>query len=234
VTRRIEGEPAYVLHLRPYRESSALVELLTVHHGCISVVGRGMRQRRGRSIPVPFVRLRVGCSGRSALLSLTGFETERRIDLEGRALFSGLYLNELVLRLIRHDDPHAEVFAGYEAALESLAAGADVEGGLRRFEKLLLKESGYELTLEFDAESGEPVEPLRSYRFVPDIGVTAVEEPADERQIFSGAVLRAIAADDYRDITVRRAAKRIMRRALDPHLGDRPLASRTLFRREGT
>ncbi|MFW6345531.1 MAG: recombination protein O N-terminal domain-containing protein, partial [Halomonas sp.] len=26
-------EPAFLLHRRPYRETSALVELLTLHHG---------------------------------------------------------------------------------------------------------------------------------------------------------------------------------------------------------
>ena len=99
---------------------------------------------------------------------------------------------------------------------------------LRVFERLLLKECGYEVTFGLDAESGEPVQSGRSYRFVPDVGFHAVDEAVDDRLVFGGATLHAIAADDYSDAAVRRSAKQIMRRALAPHLGDRPIASRAL------
>jgi DNA repair protein RecO (recombination protein O) len=229
VTRRIDGETAYVLHARPYRETSSIVDLLTLRHGRLSVVVKGARGRRGTRVQ-PFGRLLVRCSGRGALLTLVGCESLSHRWLAGDALYAGLYLNELLLRLLRDDDPHPRVFEGYERALEALTAGVDVEPVLRVFERLLLKECGYELTLAITADSGTPVEPTAAYRFVPDSGFHGVAEPIDERLVYAGATLLAIDADDYADPRARRAAKYIMRRALAPHLGDRPIKSRALYR----
>jgi len=103
---------------------------------------------------------------------------------------------------------------------------------LRLFERLVLKECGYEVTFGFDAESGDAIEAGSSYRFVPDVGFRAVGEDVDDRLVFAGSTLLAIAADDYADVAVRRAAKQIMRRALAPHLGDKPIGSRALYRHE--
>jgi DNA repair protein RecO (recombination protein O) len=229
MTRRLSDEPAYLLHARAYRESSALLELLTAHYGCVSVVGRGLKGQRRRRVPTPFVRMRLACSGRGALLTLTAFETEGQHALEGDALFSGLYLNELLLRLVRHEDPHPALFDGYETALAGLAAGADVEACLRRFELLLLRECGYELTFDVDAGSGEPIVPDAVYAFEADHGFVRSDGLPDERGSFRGATLLAIKEDDLTDREVRRAAKRILRQALEPHLGARPLESRRLF-----
>ncbi len=229
MTRRIVDEPAYVLHVRAYRETSAIIDLLTLQHGRVSVVARGVRRARGGQ-PHPFGRLSVGCSGRGQLLTLAGYDSISHRWLTGDALYAGLYLNELLLRLLRDDDPHPVLFEGYEHTLDQLTETAD-EATLRVFERLLLKECGYEVTFGFDAESGEPVQSGRSYRFVPDVGFHAVDEAVDDRLVFSGATLHAIAANEYSDAAVRRSAKQIMRRALAPHLGDRPIASRALYRR---
>jgi DNA repair protein RecO (recombination protein O) len=232
VTRRIQNEPAYALHARPYRETSSIVDLLTLQHGRLSVVARGARTSgRGKSQPRQFGRLLVGCSGRAQLLTLTSCDTLSHRWLTGDALYAGLYLNELLLRLLRDDDPHPRLFEGYEDALDRLAAGGDPEPALRSFERLLLKESGYELTLTHAAESGDSIAGAAAYRYVPDVGFYRVSETIDERLVFDGATLLAIAANDYADGRVRRAAKQIMRRALAPHLGDKPLRSRTLYRR---
>jgi len=236
VTRRVVGEPAYLLHARAYRETSGLLEILTERYGRVSCVGRGLRGNRRSAAPVPFVRMRVGFGGRSALLNWNGFEVETTHTLEGRALFSGLYLNELMLRVLRDDDPHPSLFAGYERTLVDLEAGGDVdvEIPLRRFEKLLLRECGYEVTFDADAENGEEIDPAASYRFTADVGFTRCDEEADEARIFRGATLLAIRDDEYAGAHVRRAAKRILRRALQPHIGERPLVSRELFRRTGS
>ncbi len=232
MTRRIVGEPAYVLHARAYRETSALIDLLTHTHGRISVVARGVRRsRKGGGQPHPFGRLLVGCSGRGALLTLTGFDALSHRWLTGAALYAGLYLNELLLRLLRDDDPHPRLFEGYECALDGLLGG-DTEPPLRLFERLVLKECGYEVTFDIDAQSGDAIRDASNYRFVPDVGFHAVTDAVDDRLIFRGATLLAIAANDYGEAAVRRAAKQIMRRALAPHLGDKPIGSRALYRHE--
>ncbi len=231
--RRIVDEPAYVLHARPYRETSALIDLLTLQHGRVSVVARGARgSRRGSGQPQPFGRLLIACGGRGSLLTLTGCDALSHRWLTGEALYAGLYLNELLLRVVRDGDPHPRLFDGYETALDGLIGAANPEPALRRFERLVLKESGYEVTFDVDADSGEPVVATRGYTLVPDSGFHAVTQPIDERTVFAGSTLLAIAMDDYRDDGVRRSAKQIMRRALAPHLGDKPIRSRTLYRRD--
>jgi DNA repair protein RecO (recombination protein O) len=233
VTRRLHNEPAYALHSRPYRETSSIIDLLTLEHGRLSVVARGARKPgRGSRQPHQFGRILVSCSGRGALLTLTGCDTLSHRWLTGDALYAGLYLNELLLRLLRDDDAHPRLFEGYELTLDALAAGSEPEPALRRFERVLLRECGYEVTFTVVAESGERIAADRGYRFVPDVGFQGVAEAIDERLVFAGATLLAIAADDYSDERVRRAAKHIMRRALAPHLGDKPLRSRALYRRD--
>jgi DNA repair protein RecO (recombination protein O) len=148
-------------------------------------------------------------------------------------LYAGLYLNELLLRLLRDDDPHPRLFEGYEETLEELTASVDPEPALRNFERLLLKECGYELTLAHVAESGDAIVPGAAYRYVPDVGFYRVSESVDDRLVFDGATLLAIAESDFAGERTRRAAKQIMRRALAPHLGDKPLRSRALYRRAG-
>jgi DNA repair protein RecO (recombination protein O) len=229
VTRRFADEPAYVLHARPYRETSAIVDLLTLRFGRVSAVARGVRGgRRGAQPPRPFDRLSVACSGRAQLLTLTSFDSITPRWLTGDALFAGLYLNELLLRLLRDDDAHPAVFEGYEPTLDALSV--DAEPALRCFERLLLRECGYEITFDCDADTGAAINADACYRFAPDVGFQSVDEGADERHVYAGATLRAIDRDDYRDPGVRRAAKQIMRRALAPHLGDRPVGSRALYR----
>jgi DNA repair protein RecO (recombination protein O) len=232
VTRRIADEPAYVLHARPYRETSAIVDLLTLRFGRVSAVARAVRGgRRGAQPPQPFSRLAVACSGRTQLLTLTSFDSLAHRWLTGDALYAGLYLNELLLRLLRDDDAHPVVFDGYEHTLDALSA--DPEPALRCFERLLLKECGYEITFDCDADTGAAIDADARYRFIPDVGFQAVDDAVDQRHVFAGGTLCAIDRDDYRETHVRRAAKQIMRRALAPHLGDRPIGSRALYRQAG-
>jgi len=233
MTRRIHSEPAYALHSRAYRETSAIIDLLTLAHGRLSVVARGARRGGRRNAMVqPFGRVLIGCSGRSALLTLTSCEPVSHRWLTGHALYAGMYLNEILLRLLRDDDPHPRLFEGYECALDALASQADPEPALRRFERLLLKETGYELTFSIAADGAQVVSVAGAYRYIEDVGFQPVGEAVDERQIFSGATLLAIDAEDFAAAHVRRAAKQIIRRALAPHLGDRPLHSRALYQRD--
>ncbi len=89
------------------------------------------------------------------------------------------------------------LFDGLRSARWIASPTAPIEAALRIFERLVLKECGYEVTFGFDAETGEPVQSGRSYRFVPDVGFHAVDEAVDDRLVFGGATLLAIAADDY-------------------------------------
>ena len=135
---RVTDQPGIVVHTRPYRESSLLLSVLTLDHGLVTLVGRGVRGgRRGRALQ-PFTALRLGWSGRSSLGTLAGFEVEKQHWFQGNALASAFYLTELITRLLDEREPHSRLFAGVRWALEEMDRGPSFV--LRSFEKLLLEE----------------------------------------------------------------------------------------------
>lgn len=226
--------PAYVLHSRPYRDSSALVDLLSLHHGVQRVVWRGARGHRKGLTPQAFMPLLVGLVGRGDLKTLAQAETAGPYRLlQGQALFSGMYLNELLIRLMPPGDPQALIFAAYQHALEQLAGPALVEPVLRQFEWQLLEVMGYGFSLTEDAR-GDPVLPDQQYVWHADNGLLPVKQLTSSVSGLPGAGLLAMAQADWTAPYALRTAKLLMRQALAAHLGDRPLVSRQLFSTPGT
>lgn len=228
---RVTLQPAYILHHRAYRDTSALLELWTREHGRVGVVARGARaaNSRLRGVLLPFRPLLVSWAGRGELKTLTAVEGYGATPvLEGRALLSGFYLNELVLRMVQRQDPHPELFDAYETALAALVRPDEEERALRIFERDLLQALGYGMVLDTEADTGRPVDPARAYRYRIERGVLAAESGADGIPI-QGASLLALARGDLRDAESLADAKRLMRAVLKFHLGERPLKSRELF-----
>jgi DNA repair protein RecO (recombination protein O) len=219
------SQPAYVLHSRAYRETSALVDFLTPQ-GRLRAVLRGARGRAG-TLARPFVPLEVELRGRGELKSVGRLEAGGVPNLlSGEALFSGLYLNELLIRLLPAEDPHPAVFEHYALTLQALAQGRPLEPLLRAFEWRLLDQLGYGFALDVDLH-GQPIAAGGLYRLQADVGLVPVGQL--QPGIFQGAELLAMAQADWSAAGALAAAKRLMRQALAPHLGGRPLVSRELF-----
>lgn len=228
---RVNLQPAYVIHSRPYRDSSALLDVFTAEYGRIGLVARGARRqsRRGGSAALlqPFIPLLLSFSGRAQLKSLVATEAAPGVfALRGERLFSGLYLNELLVRLLHRNDAHPALFAAYDQALHALAGSTAVDAVLRRFELTLLDELGYGFDPGVEGGSSEPIHASRWYCYEPGVGLV---DGARGGSVFSGADLLAIAAGDFSG-SARPAAKRLLREALAAHLGAEPLRSRELFR----
>src|SRR6056297_1190597 len=171
------SESAFVLHTRSFRESSLIAELLTPNHGRVGVVARGGRRGRrgGAGALQPFTLLQTEWSGRGELRTLTQAESERHFPLAGERLFAGLYLNELLLRLLHREEAQPEIFEKYLHTLDALMAGDDLEPVLRRFELHLLADLGYGFALDHDVH-GETIAPEVQYRFLADEGLLPVAE----------------------------------------------------------
>ena len=231
---RVNLQPAFVIHRRPYRDSSSLLDVFTAEYGRINLVARGSRRqsRKGSSAAVlqPFTPLLVSFSGGLDLKTLTAVEPARRMPaLHGDRLFSGLYMNELLVRLLHRNDAHPRLFASYSEAVEVLGGLTLVDSVLRRFELALLEELGYRLDLEVDRASGQRIQQSAWYRFEPGLGLVACDKGGDGAGLaVSGGDLLAMAAGEFGG-TVRTAAKRLLREALAVHLGGEPLRSRELF-----
>ncbi|NND65979.1 MAG: DNA repair protein RecO [Halioglobus sp.] len=235
---RVNLQPSFVLHSRPYRDSSAIVEIFTAEHGRLSAVARGVRRqgkKGGRGgLLQPFVPLLVSLSGRTELKTLGAVESAGPpLALGGESVFSGMYLNELLVRLLHRHDPHPELFAAYSDALRALADDGAPDPVLRPFELFLLRELGYNLALDADGGTGAPIAPGERYRFHPEQGlVTVTGELPRGVGIYPGADLLLLANGEF-DGPARSTAKRLLREVLRYHLGDAPLRSRELFQAGG-
>lgn len=232
---RVALQPAYILHSRPYRDSSAILEVFSAEHGRISLVAKGARRRtRGGSnaaLLQPFTPLLLSFSGRSEMKTLTQVESAGvALSLRGDRLFSGLYVNELLMRLLHRHDPHPALFAAYGEAIGALATASSVDGVLRRFEFRLLEDMGYSFDLSSDGRTGEVVQENAWYHYHPDYGLVqrmGVADPA--RPAYAGSELKLMSRGEFTG-EARLAAKRLVRQALADHLGEAPLKSRDLFR----
>ena len=233
MTQRVDLAPAYLLHRRPWRETSALLEAFSREHGRVGLVARGARRPRSGLRPAlrPFTPLLLSWSGRGELATLRAVELAGRcVELERESLPGGLYMNELLMRLTHRHDPHPSLFDAYGAAVAELAAAHPVEDTLRRFEKRLLEAIGYGLALEHDAVSGQPLVREARYAYRRDQGPVRADGACADAVEVSGGTLLALAAEAPLAPGEQREAKRLMRYVLRGHLGDRPLATRSLFR----
>lgn len=230
---KVQLQPAYVLHGRAFRESSQLLEVLTRDHGRIGLVARGARgaKSRWRGILQPFRPLLVSWSRRGDLATLTGADQVAAPPaLGGEALYCGLYLNELTLRLLLRNDPHPEVFEQYRDTLGGLAGEEPLQTCLRLYEKQLLDATGFGLILDREAGGDSPVADNAWYDYQPERGPVRVSSSASGREgVVPGRALLALDAGvvDHGDWG---PLRRMMRRVLRHHLGDRPLASEALYR----
>lgn len=234
---RVLLQPAYVLHRRPYRDTSVLLDVFTPEFGRVGLVARGARQAKSRSAALlqPFQPVWISWSGSGELCTLNAVEGAGAARwLTGVSLMSGLYLNELLVRLLHRFDPHPELFTSYERVLGELgqvSPEAALETALRIFEKRLLAEIGYGLVLEHEADGAAPIEAGRVYAYHVGEGPRPYEASRDADTALSirGATLLALARECFSDAESLREAKRLMRAALAAQLGSKPLASRRLF-----
>jgi len=219
---RVEQQPAFILHSRPYRETSLLLDCLTRDYGRIGLVARGVRRERARiprALLQPLTPVQLAWSGRGELATMNHVEsTAAGFDLQGDALLCALYLNELVLRLTPRQDPQPNLFADYLTTLMRLAQGEAQAWTLRRFERDLLAHLGYGLVLDVEGETGVPVLPQREYGYRHESGPVAwTGNGAGVR--LRGAALLALAEDRPPADEDAGALKRLMRGAIAQHLG---------------
>ena len=221
----------YVLHVRPYTDTRVLVELFDRQQGRITTIFR-LSKKQGRATLAPFVAMLPVFSGRHELKTLVSIDARpsKQFNLFGKLSFCGLYINELVMRLLPQAHAHEDLFDAYEQCLAALSAVdnlPDAEPALRIFELKLAEELGYGINF-CETVTGEPLREYGFYRFNGE-GFVSVNEDEDAHSL-SGDVLLQIHAGDFRSQEARLAAKRLVRVFLNQLLDGKPLHSRELFR----
>jgi DNA repair protein RecO (recombination protein O) len=237
---QIEIQAAWLLHSRPYRDTSMLLDFFTEESGRVSAIARGIRnpKAKNKALLQPFVPLYISLSGRSELQNLRQVEARSTaLFLKGESLFSALYVNELMVRLVAGHEKDKSLFGAYSSVLQELSAGAEIEPLLRSFELRLLENLGYGLQLSHEADSDNPVVSEGWYYLQADGGFVRQLQVAEltdgdaaRKNLYSGAELQNIGRADFSQLNTRKVAKRLLRLVLQQHLSERPLGSRDLFK----
>jgi DNA repair protein RecO (recombination protein O) len=231
-SNRVQLTRAFVLHQRPFRDSSLIVEVFAREHGRLTVFAHAARRTRTRFAALqPFRALLLSWSGRGEAPQLTGAEHGGASYLLPAArLMSAFYLNELLIKLLTRHDPHPELFDCYEATLQQLSQQDQADGPLRHFEARLLDFIGYGLNLAAEADTGQPVRADAYYQFRPGVHGFVVAEPSCSGSI-QGEVLRRLASGvEMKGEGELRQARSLMRAALDHCLEGRELSTRAVAR----
>lgn len=224
--RTDEERPAYILHARPYRETSLLLEMLVWGVGRVGGVARGARGSRSssrRASLQPFQPLLVRLSGAGDLMTLNAAEVAGpALSLRGDALLAGLYLNELYVRLSPRGESLDALFLAYARALGDLEQGKPVAPTLRCLEYSLLSFGGAMPSVDTDAQ-GKAVLPDAWYIFDPELG----PQPCQQRRsdAVRGAALLSLHSGEALPAEDGAALRRLMRSLIEPLLGGRPLNS---------
>ncbi len=229
---RIQQQSAFILHHAHYGETSLLLEVFTRAFGRLGLIAKGARRPRSplRAALAPFQPLLIGWSGRGEVATLTGAEgAGPAAHLVGEQTYCGLYLNELLVRLLHRHDPHEDLFDVYAHALFNLQRADITEITLRLFEKHMLQELGYGLVLDREVSGNCPIAADVDYDYVPDRGPVRAPS-ADYGVRVKGASLLALAREQFSEPTELFDSKMLMRACIAHHLGGRPLHSRSLFR----
>ncbi|WP_461537002.1 DNA repair protein RecO [Spongorhabdus nitratireducens] len=221
---------AFILHTRPYKETSIIAELLTAENQRQPVVIKSVRGRRSSLAAhlQPFASLMLEWRGRGAMKSASRIEPLRMFRLKGQSLLCGFYANELIYRLMAQGQAAEDLFEYYSMLLTGLAADEPPAPLLRRFERQLLGSLGYGVSLTHDAD-GDLLQDDQNYCFIHETGFQPVYIPKNTTLLFSGRALRAWREDDYSDPALNYQLKLLVRQMLKPLLGSRPLRSRELL-----
>jgi len=227
----VELTPAYVLHQRPFRETSVLLNVFSKQFGRVSLIAKGVRKskRNQNGLLQLYQPLLISWMGRGELQTLTSVEVDKpRYILKTESVLCGLYINELIVKLLPAHIAEPSVFEAYEHVLERLQQADNIEVALRLFEKCLLTQLGYGLVLDRDAETGDIIEYDQRYQYQADSGLYRCHSESNKHSI-SGRSLQHLVMERDFDKQSLSEVKQLMRSVIHFYLDGKPLQSRQLF-----
>lgn len=191
--KRVGEEPAFILHRYDWSESSLILEVFTRHRGRVALLAKGVKRHTSNFRPVLLalqplkVSYTLSGDGNADIHVLKGAEwAGGHIMPMGNNLLTGLYLNELLMRLLARDDPYAYLFDVYGAVVKLLATQPEevIEPVLRAFELILLRELGLLPALELETQTLQALQPQKPYVLVAEMGLRPAL--ANDRAVLTG------------------------------------------------
>ena len=230
----IEGEPAYLIHQRPYSETSQIINLFSRHYGRVDAIAKGSKRPKSKfkSFLQPFSPILVSWSGRSQLKTLRSVDISsgKQSNVSRKHLMSAFYLNELILSFLTTADPYPDLFDAYSLAINNLSNADSSEIILREFEIQLLTEIGYAINFQTEAMSSKKIEPNLSYRFIAEEGFISSVTSSPRDTLIKGSVIQSIDRKDFSQPETMRAAKRIIRESVKYHLSGKELNTKKVVK----
>jgi DNA repair protein RecO (recombination protein O) len=228
----VECHNAFILHRRPYGETSQLVDLFCQDIGKVSLIFKGGRSstRMKRGMAQPFTLLLAYYFGRGNLKTVKSLEAQTQVvPLHGQRLYIAMYINELLYRLLQAETACDGLFECYQRTLISIARDDDPQKALRLFELTLLETLGYGVNFEHDVYSDEAFEAGFQYQYQQQLGFFAKQAICKPELVYDGQDIINLSQRNLESADTLKMAKRFCRQALANLLGDKPLHSRTLF-----
>lgn len=230
---KVEFTLCFIIHSRPYLESSLLLDVFSKQYGRLDILAKGIRRRKspfsGRL--QPYQRLLMSWVGRSELMTLTDVEIDcDTYQISGEKIILGFYINELISRLLHRHDPHPELFTLYEQTISGFSSTQNSHVILRIFEKGLLESLGYGLSLKHDINDGQLIEASKRYYYTCDKGPTKYMPATNDYVKISGNSLLSLLNCTLTENVELEEVKHLMRFILQKYLGDKPLSSKALYK----
>jgi DNA repair protein RecO (recombination protein O) len=230
---RVNHQPAYLLHARPWSETSLLVDVFTREHGRFRLLAKGARRQKTgqRALLQPFQSLIISWTGKRSLGTLTGVEMRRNSPrLRALHLASGYYMSELLFKFLHAHDAHESLFEAYDEAIEGLCGARNPESVLRIFECSLLSEVGYGLQLEHDAGNLQPINAAARYYYFPEKGPIEVRASDSQAGLtVSGKTLQALSKKCFDSEQVQKESKQLLRMLLTRQIKGRAFNTRKVY-----
>ncbi len=231
--KNLRVDRAWILHTRVYSDSKILIDAFCESSGIVSGVYRVPKKHLKPSL---FALFAVELTGKGELKTIRSLESvalssRQAVKLIGSAVYCGLYMNELLLRVLPKEDPYPEIFSCYELTLHKLSVETNPEPALRKFEFELLDDLGYGIEFLKDIE-GREIKNTDTcfYTFSCEKGFSELPAEATETPLkISGRDLHQLAIGNFSTADLRSTAKKITRLSLDSLLGGKTLKSRELF-----
>ena len=225
---QINNDECFLLHQRPYGETSIIADVFTKKNGKISLIAKGAKKPRSKFFGylVPFHKLSITYSGRSDLKTLTNIDRDltNNSNTFSKLSYSLLYINELLIKLLPKDAKQEELFILYNKFLKDVNKNNNLEISLRSFELDLLDMLGYGFDYDYEIDSNEPIREEISYAFISGRGFRK-----SKNSNFMGKDIINVKNRNLGDVPLMHL-KDITKNAISTCLEGRDLVSRKIFR----
>lgn len=232
-----ETTKAFILHSRPFKETSLILHCFTQEFGSISVIAQGVKRKNAqakRAILQPFNLLQICFTGKGEMKILCDSELlEYKSQPKGNALACCYYLNELILRSLKEWQEYSELFNVYSELIQRFDSceKSEMPIMLRKFEISVLTFLGLSPDWNYDIEDNV-IEKQQYYEYIIECGFKKIKETNNfkPQSVFSGETLVAIANLSFSNIDLKEC-QRITQQLIRPLIGNRPLESRKMWLR---